>query len=246
MTSSSGFGPTGVPSGIPNIPPPPPVSTTWQAPSSSPVSGGTSGGSTTDVAKDQAASVAGGAKDAAANVAGTAKEQVSQVAGEAKKQAKDLVGQARTELTDQAQTQQQRVAGGLHSVSQQLRSLANGEVQQGPATDLTHQAADKVAEIATFFENRDPSQVLSEVRRYAQRSPGMFLALSLGAGILVGRLAKGMTSDDDSSSTAAPQGGAALGGAAYRPALTGQETYVAPVTSSYAQTGWSAGPEVGR
>ena len=145
MTSTSGFGSTGAPGGIPDLPPLPPTPSSWQPPST-PVPTGTSGpgASTTDVAKDQATSVALDAKDAAKDVAGTAKEQVGQVADEAKKQAKDFVGQARSELTDQASTQQQRVAVGLHSVSDQLHALANGDAQQGPANDLAHQAADKV------------------------------------------------------------------------------------------------------
>ncbi|WP_111766765.1 hypothetical protein [Nakamurella deserti] len=243
MTSSSGFGSTGTPSGIPDLPPPPAPST-WQAPSSTPLSTGTSGsgGSTTDVAKDQAASVAGSAKDAAKDVAGTAKEQVSQVTGEAKKQAKDLFGQTRSELTEQASTQQQRVAGGLHSVSDQLRSLANGEAQQGPTTDLAHQAADKVQEIASFFENRDPGQLLDEVRRYAQRRPGMFLALSLGAGVLAGRLTRGLTADDSSSSDAPRTGGTAqVGGTVPRPAL-GTPAYGTPAAPAY---GTPAAPAYG-
>ncbi|MCW2620467.1 MAG: hypothetical protein JWL64_69 [Frankiales bacterium] len=256
MTNSSGFGTTGTPTGIPDLPPPPPIPSQWQAPSSTPV-GGTP--STTDVAKDKAGQVAGGAADAAKDVAGTAKEQVGQVAGEAKKQAKDLVGQARTELTDQAQTQQQRVAGGLHSVSDQLRKLANGEAQQGPANDLAHQAADKVSEVARFFENRDPGQLLDEVRRYAQRRPGMFLALSLGAGVLAGRLTKGLTSDSDSSSAPQSSGGgtASLGYSSGTPALGGVDPYVNPGTltpgSPYGATtgfdsrsGLSLEPEVGR
>ncbi len=261
MTSTSGFGSTGAPGGIPDLPPLPPTPSSWQPPST-PVPTGTSGSgaSTTDVAKDQATSVALDAKDAAKDVAGTAKEQVGQVADEAKKQAKDFVGQARSELTDQASTQQQRVAVGLHSVSDQLHALANGDAQQGPANDLAHQAADKVSEVARFFENRDPGELLDEVRRYAQRRPGMFLALALGAGVVAGRLTRGLTSDDDS--TAAPQGSAAPDGgsrgpgqAVGAPSLTAAPTYVDPGTltpgSPYgAATGGGNGfpfdPEVGR
>lgn len=256
MTSSSGSGTTGTPGGIPDLPPPPPTTSGWQAPSSSPATGGTGGGnSTTDTAKEQAASVAGGAKDAAKDVAGTAKEQVGEVAGEAKRQAQDLLGQARTELTDQAQTQQQRVAGGLHQVSDQLRALANGEAQQGPATDLAHQAAEKVSEVARFFENRDPGQLLNEVRRYAQRRPGMFLALALGAGVVAGRLTRGLTSDTDSSGSAAgtrpgyTPPSTALGGprTAVDPAtLTPGSPYGAATGAVDGPTGLSFEPGVGR
>ena len=177
--------------------------------------------SATEVAKDQAASVAGGATDAAKNVAGVAKEQVVQVASEAKKQVKDLVGQARTELTEQAGVQQQRVASGLKSVGDQLRAMAEGSTEQGPATDIAHQAADKVHQIAEFFENRDPGSVLDEVRSFARKQPGAFLAISLGAGILAGRLARGLAADTDNSTSATPSssGPAVTAGYSARPAL---------------------------
>jgi len=210
-------------------------------------------------AKDEAGNVASTAKGAAGDVAGTAKEQAGQVAGEAKKQVKDLAGQARSELTDQAQTQQQRVAGGLHSVSDQLRALANGDAPQGPANDLAHQAAQKVSEVARFFENREPGQVLDEVRRYAQRRPGMFLAIALGAGVVAGRLTRGLTSDDDSASPTPQRATGTLpAGRTGIPALGGPETYADPATltpgSPYgAATGGFDGrggsafdPEVGR
>lgn len=228
MTSSSGFVPR-TPTGLPDLPPPPPLTTQWDAPTSTPAGSGEP--STKDVAKDQAASVAGGAKDAAKNVAGTAKDQAAQVAGEAKKQVGDLVGQARSELTDQAGTQQQRAASGLKSVSEQLRALANGESPQGPATDLAHQAADKVSEFAGFLENRDPGQLLDEVRRYAQRRPGMFLAVALGAGIVAGRLTRGLTAANaDSTATGPSTGGTASLGGTPRPALG---------TDTSGQAGWS-------
>lgn len=162
--------------------------------------------STADVAKDQAASVAGNAKDAAKDVADTAKEQVAHVSTEAKKQVKDLVGQARTELTEQAQVQQQRVAGGLHSVGDQLKAMAQGSDDQGPLTDLAHQAADKAHSIAEFFDNRDPGSVLDEVRSFARKQPGVFLALSLGAGVLAGRLARGLSAEPESSAAATTTG----------------------------------------
>jgi hypothetical protein len=217
MTSSEGFGSTYRPE-APAVggyvaPPVPPLtaptypSTGYAPPANYP--GGYESTPTDDepstagVAKEQAASVAGGAADAAKNVAGTAKEQAGQVATEAKKQVKDLVGQARTELTDQATVQQERVATGLKSVGDQLRALADGTGEQGPANDIAHQAADKVHEIAAWFENRDPGTVLADVKSFARQRPGAFLGLSLAAGVLVGRLAKGLAADPEQSSATA-------------------------------------------
>lgn len=159
--------------------------------------------STTDVAKDQAANIAGGTADAAQHVAGVAKEQVGQVTAEAGKQVKQLVGQAQSELSGQAQVQQQKLAGGLHSVGDQLKAMAQNSDQSGVATDLAHQAADKAHQVAGWLDDRDPGSVLNEVRAYARKRPGAFLALALGAGLVAGRLARGLAADpDDKADTA--------------------------------------------
>ena len=69
--------------------------------------------------------------------------------------------------------------------------MASGEPQSGPLTDLAQQAASKAEEIGRWLENREPSDVLEEVKRFARRRPVMFLGLSALAGIVVGRLARG-------------------------------------------------------
>ncbi len=151
--------------------------------------------STADVAKDQASNVAGGAADAAQHVAGVAKDQVGQVKAEAGRQVKHLLGQAQSELSVQAQAQQEKLAGGLHSVGDQLRSMANNSVEPGLATDVAHQAADKAHQFASWLDVRDPGSVLNEVRSFARQRPGTFLAIALGAGVVAGRLARGLAAD---------------------------------------------------
>jgi ElaB/YqjD/DUF883 family membrane-anchored ribosome-binding protein len=161
--------------------------------------------STTDVAKDQAADVAGTARDAGKHVAGVAGEQAGQVASEATQQVKQLVHQTRSELTEQAAAQQQRVASGLRSLSKELSTMARGSEQSGMATDLIHQASERTNAVASWLEQREPGHVVDEVTRFARQRPGAFLALAAGAGLLVGRLGRGlMAANDDSSDGAAP------------------------------------------
>jgi len=153
--------------------------------------------STAAVAKDQAASVAGGAADAAQHVAGVAKDQVGQVAAEGGRQARELLGQAKSELSGQAQVQQDRVAGGLRALGVQLSSMAESSQDRGVATDLAAQAAEKAHQLAGWLEQRDPGSVLDEVRSFARHRPGAFLAIALGAGVVTGRLVRGLTADPD-------------------------------------------------
>jgi uncharacterized protein YjbJ (UPF0337 family) len=149
--------------------------------------------STTDVAKDQAGQVADTAKQAGAQVAGTVKEQAGQVTAEAGNQAKQLLAQAQSEVTEQAAATQQRVADGLHALADELTGMARNSDQDGPATDLARQAAEKAHQAAGWLADRDPGSLLNEVRSFARRKPGTYLALALGAGVLAGRLTRGLT-----------------------------------------------------
>jgi ElaB/YqjD/DUF883 family membrane-anchored ribosome-binding protein len=169
--------------------------------------------STADVAKQQAGDVASGATDAGKHVASVAGEQAQQVAGEAKSQAKDLLHQTRGELTTQASEQQKRVAGGLRALSDEFGSMADKSDNQGVATDLTRQAAQRAQTVASWLEDREPGQILDEVTRFARRKPGTFLALAAGAGLIAGRLGRGLqaanSSDSSSSSSSADRAGLA-------------------------------------
>ena len=197
-------------------------------------------GSTTEVAKQQAAEVADTAKQAGAQVTDTVKEQAGQVTAEAKTQARQLLSQAQSELSEQAASTQQRVSDGLHALADELSGMARNSEQDGVATDLARQAADRARTAAGWLADRDPGSLLDEVRTFARRKPGTYLALALGAGVLAGRLTRGLTAptddhtpdpkgDPDTPSTSAYQvttGQPALTG---QPAFTGGELPGAPV-----------------
>jgi hypothetical protein len=184
---------------------------------------------TTDVAKDQAAGVAGSAKDAGQHVAGVAKNEAGNVAAEAGRQVKDILGQTRGEISRQAAEQQQRVAGGLRSLGTELGSMAERSDESGVATDLARQASGRVHDLADWLDQRDPGSLLDEVKSFARQRPGAFLAIAVGAGLAAGRLTRGLKDDSASSSstgTTAPATG-------YAPATTPATGYT-PATAGYA------------
>lgn len=160
--------------------------------------------STAEVAKDQAGQVADTAKQAGAQVAGTVKEQAGQVTAEAGKQAKQLLAEAQSQVTEQAGATQQRVAEGLHALADELTGMAKNSEQDGPATDLARQAADKAHQAASWLADRDPGALLDEVRSFARRKPGAYLAIALGAGVLAGRLTRGLTAPSEDDTPARP------------------------------------------
>lgn len=171
-----------------------------------PPSGDTSSGvkEKVDAAKSQAGDLKDTAKSEAGNVAGTAKEEAAHVTREAKNQAKDLLRQTQEQLKEQAATQQQRVASGLHSVSTELSDMASTSPNQGVASDVVRQVAERAGGVAAWLDGRDPGSLLTEVKAFARRRPGVFIAGAAAAGVLAGRLTRALASDakDDSERAA--------------------------------------------
>lgn len=145
-------------------------------------------------AKEQAANVAGTAKDAGRHVAGTAKDEAGKVVGEAKQQARQLLDQTMHEVRDQAKTQQGRAAEGIRTFSDELRGMADGSApaQGGMASQLIGEVAQRASSAAGWLEDREPADLLEEVKSFARRRPGTFIAIAGVAGLLVGRLARGI------------------------------------------------------
>ncbi len=156
---------------------------------------------TANVAVDQAANLGDTAAHAAGEVADVTKNEVGKVAAETKKQAKDLLTDARSQLTEQAGEQQAKVAEGLRSISDELTQMATASDADGVATDLVRQAASRTGNVATWLDDRDPGSLLDEVRSYARRKPGTFIALAALAGILAGRLTRSVAADSADDGT---------------------------------------------
>jgi hypothetical protein len=160
---------------------------------------GTSVGTTTgahskkDAAKSEAAEVTQQAAGAAQNVAETAKAEAANVAAEVKTNAQDLLHQAKSGLTDQAGSQQHKIAEGLRSISTELQSMASASDQPGVASDLVRQAAERSSAVASWLDGRDPGSLLTEVQSFARQRPGTFLLLAAGAGVLAGRLSRSLS-----------------------------------------------------
>src|SRR6185503_11835207 len=140
-------------------------------------------------------------------VASTAVSEASNVTAEARRQAKDLGHEFSYQAQQQAALQKDKAASGLHSLGNELRSMAQQGGQSGPVTDLTHQAADKVSDLATWLERRDPGSLLDEVRAYARRKPGTFLLGAVAAGVVAGRLTRGAVQASQSDGTGSPSSG---------------------------------------
>jgi hypothetical protein len=145
-------------------------------------------------AKEQAADVAGTAKEQAGEVAGTAKEQAQAVTSEVRQQTQRLASDAQSQLMEHATAQRDSAAHNLRSIGQELSGMADHAEGSGLGVQIVRQGGDLTTKAAEFLEQREPGQLLDEVRGLARRRPGAFLLGAAFAGLLVGRAARGMKS----------------------------------------------------
>lgn len=160
--------------------------------------------------RERASGAASHAGEAGREVAQDAKERAGDVAHEAKERARNLMDQARSEVTDQASTQQERLAAGIRHLGAELSQMSRASDDPGYATELAERGSQTAERLADWFERREPGDVLREVQDFARRRPGAFLAVAAGAGLVVGRMLRGakeageMTPTRRTSTTAAP------------------------------------------
>ena len=161
-------------------------------------------GSTTQTAKDQAAGVAQSAAQSGSHLVEEAKTQAGVVGREAGRQVKGVLDESRTQLTQQASEQQRKAAGGLRSFSTELSSMAHASSEPGIATDVVRQVANRADSLAGWLDDHEPGALLEEVKTFARNKPGTFLLIAAGAGLLAGRLTRGLkdASSDEGTSGA--------------------------------------------
>jgi hypothetical protein len=218
---------------------------------------------TADVVKDQAADLSHSSIQTGKHVADVAREQASGVAVEAGRQGRDLLHQAQGQLEEQAAQGQQRLANQLLSLGDELRSMAGASGQGGMAAGVAGQAAWRVRNAGQWLKDRQPGQVADEVQSFARRRPAVFLALAVGAGVVAGRLTRGLkdANSDDSAAAAAPAAARGPGGpwaqpsdmASYPPATAAGVSDQAPglpipasgLPPAGGDPAWEAGPAHG-
>jgi hypothetical protein len=165
-------------------------------------------------------------------VADTAKDEARSVASEAKFQVRKLADRVGGEVRSQASTQQHRAAGGIRDVGSQFSEMAATTTSSGVARDLVETVGARADSVASWLDQREPQDLLEEVKRFARRRPGVFLAIAAGVGVVIGRLTRSLATPSDSSDrtvTTTPR----LTGTVDQPYTTG----LSDATGTYTGTG---------
>jgi len=127
------------------------------------------------------------AVDRAHDLSSSTAEHAAAVKNDAKDKAVSVAKDVRKELATQGDVQAKRVASALHDMGGQLQSMAESG-EPGTVTDVTRQVADKSRQLASRLEDGGVEGVSDDLRRFARRQPGVFLAVAGVAGFVVTRL----------------------------------------------------------
>jgi hypothetical protein len=186
--------------------------------------------STPEVARNEAAEVARTAASSGSDVAETVGDQAKRVTAETGRQARDLLEEGKGQLTEQARDAQSKAATGLHTLADQLHKMSRS-ADGGVAPEMAQQVADRTRTVASWLEHHEPGDLVTQVRTFARRKPGVFLAGAVVAGVLAGRLTRGVIasqSDSDTESNTTTGNGAPNGMATRSPVPAPVYTAQAP------------------
>jgi hypothetical protein len=174
-------------------------------------------------------------------VAGTAMDQAQQVASDVKEQARKLSEDTKSQMQEQAASQRDKAVSTLRSFGDELSVMADskGEESSGLATQLAREGSSYTYQVADFLDQREPGQLLDEVREYARRRPGTFLIGAAVAGVVVGRLTRGAVAAKKEPGSSA---GASSNGHATSTVTDEQIARTAPPITRSAVEGELSGP----
>jgi hypothetical protein len=138
-----------------------------------------------------------GVKDAASaearELSSTVKEEAQAVGADVKHQAMQLLDETRVQLADQATTQRDQATRRLRSLSDELSAMADRSPEIGGlGSQLARQGGDLARRTAEYLEGKEPGDLVEDIRGFARRRPGVFLVGAAAAGVLVGRMSRGV------------------------------------------------------
>ena len=127
-------------------------------------------------------------------------------------QAKETAGKAYEAVTDKAATkldeQKSSLTGGLTTVADSVRqvshNLESSKSDSGlaeTAAKYTGTAAQKIEDVAGYFESRNVRDMARDLEGFARRNPALFLGAAFGLGVLVARFLKSTSPGYDNGRT---------------------------------------------
>lgn len=146
--------------------------------------------------------------DGLADHAKQAKQQVASLAHAADERARGMLGDIGDDVSREAESQKARLATLARELSSELhraaRADSSDETDDTRVARLAEAASARTGEFARWLETHAAGDLLDGIRDYARRRPMTFIAASALAGLVMGRLTRGMTRGSDESSADRP------------------------------------------
>lgn len=122
----------------------------------------------------------------AEGIAGMARNFASQAQQKAGEQVRSSLDKGRSRAVDT-----------LHEVARTLRNADEGG--DNPTGRYMSRAGDQVERAATFLQNTDPRQMLTQTEAFARRQPALFLGGAFALGVIAARFLKSGKDESDMS-----------------------------------------------
>lgn len=158
---------------------------------------------TKEAIKSAAVDTAANVKQQARQTANDARQAVSEIATDAKESAmqtaNDMLGDMRTRANSLVDERKAMAADRLHSFADALRQTGSTlqDRQEESVAGYANAAADQIEKFSGYLRQQDIGNVLQEVQNFARRQPEVFVAGTLAAGFLLGRLFKSSSSSSN-------------------------------------------------
>ena len=154
-------------------------------------------------AKEMSKDLAAEGQYSMAEVTDTAKQEAAMLAEQAKEQASHLFEELSADMREQTSLQQRKVAENLRDISNEFLSMLDQSQASGTAATLVDQASHHSGRVADWLDQREPGDLVNEVKDFARKRPGAFLGIALGAGLLAGRITRNASGSDSQDQGAA-------------------------------------------
>lgn len=144
---------------------------------------GTSGSGTSGMGASGSADMSGNSGNAE-GIAGMARNFASQAQQKAGEQVRSSLDKGRSRAVDT-----------LQEVARTLRNANDGS--DNPTGQYMGKAGDQVDRFASFLQNTDPKQMLTQTEAFARRQPALFLGGAFALGVIAARFLKSGSKDTD-------------------------------------------------
>jgi hypothetical protein len=150
---------------------------------------------------------------ASADAANKLKDSATDLYTQAKESASDSYDAVATKAKTAVTEQKNQFSAGLKTVANSIRQMS-GQLKNTPdsnrltdvTSEFTGKAAGTIDNVASYFDRKDPRDMVRDVQGFARRNPAIFFGTAFALGMLAARFLKSSRPDETSRPANMPMG----------------------------------------